>query len=139
MNFRPLPGRDRPEVNLIAFIDVLLVIVIFLMVSTSFHRFGALRLSLPDAAADPAQAKPCSVAVAVAADGRVLVGGAAVAAGTAALTQALADAAHGDPACQVKVQADALATHQSVVRVMEGARLAGLPTLAFTTRSGPAE
>ncbi len=139
MNFRPLPGRDRPEVNLVAFIDVLLVIVIFLMLSTSFHRFGALRLTLPDAAADPAQARPCSVAVAVSADGRVSVGSNAVAAGAAALAQALAEAARGDPACQIEVQADALATHQSVVRVMESARLAGLPALAFTTRSGPAE
>jgi len=139
MNFRPLPCRDRPELNLVAFIDVLLVIVIFLMISTSFNRYGALQLKLPDAAAELAPEQPCSVSVMVAADGRVTVGRDAVDAGAAAIAQALAAAAHGDPACRVEVQADALATHQSVVRVMEGARLAGLPALAFSTRSGPAE
>ena len=139
MNFRPLPGRDRPEVNLVAFIDVLLVIVIFLMVSTSFHRYGALPLKLPDAGAEPASAQPCSVSVMVAADGRVTVGQDGIDAGAKAIAQALAAAAHGNPACLVEVQADALATHQSVVRVMEAARLAGLPALAFSTRSGPAE
>ncbi len=135
MNFRPLPQRDRPELNLVAFIDVLLVILIFLMVSTNFNRFGALQLKLPDAPATPAPAPPCSVAVTVDADGRVMVGSDAAGVGAAAIAQALAAAAHGDAACRVEVQADALATHQAVVRVMEGARLAGLPALAFSTHS----
>ncbi len=139
MNFRSLPCRDRPEVNLVAFIDVLLVIVIFLMISTSFNRYGALQLKLPDAAAEPAPARPCSVPVAVAADGRVTVGRAVVDASAAAIAHALAGAAHGDATCQVELQADALATHQTVVRVMEAARLAGLPALAFVTRSESAE
>lgn len=139
MNFRPLPHRDRPEVNLIAFIDVLLVVIIFLMVSTTFGQVGALRLTLPDAAADALPPRPCTVAVAVAADGRVTVDRHGVAGEAAAIAAALAHAAQGDPACQLDVQADALASYQSVVRVMEAARLAGLPALAFSTRSGRAD
>ncbi len=139
MNFRNSRGRDRPEVNLIAFIDVLLVVVIFLMVSTSFNRFGAMRLTLPEAAAETSRPPPCTVLVAVSADGQVSVGRRPVPADAHALALVLAEAAHGDPACQLEVYADALATHQSVLHVMEAARLAGLPALAFSTRSESAE
>ncbi len=138
MNFRPVSRRDHPEINLVAFIDVLLVIVIFLMASANFDRFGALRLKLPDAAADAAARQPCSVTVAVGADGRTLVGRQPVPGDETAIAQALSAAAHGDPACQLELHADALATHQSVMQVMAAARLAGLPALAFSTRSGAA-
>ncbi len=135
MNFRPVHNGDRPEVNLIAFIDVLLVIVIFLMASTSFNRFGAFRIKLPDAATKVSRPPACTVPVAVSADGHVAVGRRAVSDDAGSLARALAAAAHDDPACQIEVYADALATHQSVVRVMEAARLAGLPALAFSTES----
>ncbi len=139
MNFRTSRGSDRPEVNLIAFIDVLLVVVIFLMVSTSFNRFGSMRLMLPDAAAEKLPPPRCVVLVAVSAGGQVSVGRRPVSADAHALSRVLAEAAHGDPACQLEVSADALATHQSVVHVMEAARLAGLPALAFSTRPESAE
>ncbi len=139
MNFRSLAQRDRPEINLVAFIDVLLVIMIFLMASTTFQRFGALPVQLPDAASDAAKPQQCTVAVAVSADGRFSVGQQAVATNAATLAAVLSEAARGDRTCQIEVQADALATHQSVVRVMEAARLAGLPALVFSTRTGGAE
>ncbi len=139
MNFRLPPQRDRPEVNLIAFIDVLLVIMVFLMASTTFNRLGALRLTLPDAASAVPPPPACTVAVTVGADGRLTVARLPVAADAATLAAALAEVAHGAADCRVDVHADALATHQSVVRVMEAARLAGLPVLAFSTRSPPVD
>lgn len=135
MHFRRQPQRDRPEVNLIAFIDVLLVVMIFLMASTTFQRFGALQLSLPQAASKDPKSPDCVVAVAVAADGRLTVQRSPVPDAVGVLAAALADAARGDAGCQIEVHADALATHQSVVRVMQAAQQAGLPTLSFSTRS----
>ncbi len=139
MNFRSLPQRDRPEVNLVAFIDVLLVIMIFLMASTTFSRVGALRVRLPEATATAAEAQRCTMTVAVGADGHVVLAGRSYGHDTGALARALTDAARGDASCRVDVQADALATHQSVVHVMEAARVAGLSAIAFSTRSGAVE
>lgn len=139
MRFRSERRRDRPEVNLIAFIDVLLVILIFLMVSTTFSRFSALQVSLPTASADPQAALPKSVAVAVDADGRFAIDNQRLEArDSAALALALKQAARANPDCVVEIRADAMASHQSVVNVMEAARLAGLPRLVFATQSAPA-
>ncbi len=135
MNFRPQPQRDRPELNLVAFIDVLLVILIFMMASATFSRLGALRIKLPDAAADTTSSHRCTVPVAVRADGHLTVAGRFVDGDAGILAQALVDAARSDADCRIDVHADALATHQSVVRVMEAARLAGLSALAFSTQS----
>ncbi|MCM0044206.1 MAG: biopolymer transporter ExbD [Burkholderiaceae bacterium] len=138
MRFRSERHRDRPEVNLIAFIDVLLVILIFLMVSTTFSRFSALQVSLPTAG-ERQSALPASVAVAVDADGRFAVDNRRIEArDPAALALALKDAAGTNPDCVVEIRADAMASHQSVVNVMEAARLAGLPKLVFATQAAPA-
>jgi biopolymer transport protein ExbD len=135
MQFRKSPRRDQPEVNLIAFIDVLLVILIFLMVSTTFSKFSALQVSLPTAAANPQPAMPNSVSVAVDADGRFAVDNRRVAArDPQSLAIELKQASKSNPDCLVEIHADAMATHQSVVNVMEAARLAGLQKLSFSTR-----
>ncbi len=138
MRFRSERRRDLPEVNLIAFIDVLLVILIFLMVSTTFSRFSALQVRLPTAAPD-AQAAPASVAVAVDAEGRFAIDNRRIEArDPSSLALALKDASRANPDCVVEIRADAMATHQSVVNVMEAARLAGLPKLVFATQSAGA-
>ena len=49
MNFRKRMQRDDPEINLIPFIDVLLVILIFLMITTTYSRFTELQITLPTA------------------------------------------------------------------------------------------
>jgi biopolymer transport protein ExbD len=135
MRFRNARRSDRPEINLIAFIDVLLVVLIFLMVSTTFSRFSALQVSLPRAAADPQMALPTSVTVAVDADGRFAIDNQRVdARDPSALALALKAAARANPDCVVEVRADAMTTHQSVVNVMEAARMAGLPKLVFATQ-----
>ena len=137
MDFRKGRERDRPEVNLIAFIDVLLVILIFLMVSTTFSKVSALRVSLPTADPSQKQPQPELVRVAVDAEGRFAIDNRRVDARDAAsLALALKDAARGRADLMVEVHADALATHQSVVNVMEAARIAGMSRLNFATRGG---
>lgn len=138
MKFRKSARRDTPEVNLIAFIDVLLVILIFLMVSTTFSKFSALKLSLPTATTNPEQAQPKTVSVAIDASGSVTVDSrrlGLIEPKTLAATLKQVVGANTDSV--VEIHADAMATHQSVVNVMEAARLAGLQRLSFATRNPP--
>jgi biopolymer transport protein ExbD len=105
------------------------------MVSTTFSRFSALQVSLPRAAADPQTALPKSVAVAIDAEGRFAIDNQRVEArDPSALALALKAATRANPDSVVEIRADAMASHQSVVNVMEAARLAGLPKLVFATQ-----
>ena len=72
LNFRG-QRPEEPEINLIPFIDVLLVILIFLMLSTTYSKFTELQINLPIAGADRARARPKEIIVAVSADGRYAV------------------------------------------------------------------
>lgn len=138
MKFRKAARRDTPEVNLIAFIDVLLVILIFLMVSTTFSKFSALKLSLPTATTNPEQAQPKTVSVAIDASGRVTVDSRRLGLiEPKTLAAALKQVVGANTDSVVEIHADAMATHQSVVNVMEAARLAGLQRLSFATRNPP--
>jgi len=135
MNFRQQARRDQPEINLIAFIDVLLVILIFLMISTSFSRVTGLAVRLPSVSAE-ASTPPKSLHIAVDAEGGFALNGRRVAARDAAsLAQELRRLAAGDATQIVDIHADAQATHQSVVSVMEAARLAGLSQVTFSAQS----
>jgi biopolymer transport protein ExbD len=136
MNFRPRRS-DEPEINLIPFIDVLLVILIFLMLSTTFSKFTELKINLPTADAERARDYPKEIIVGVSADGRYTVAGQAVAGrDVAALGAALALAAEGQRERLVIVSADASAAHQSVINVMDAARRVGLTQLSFATQAG---
>ncbi|MBU3709436.1 MAG: biopolymer transporter ExbD [Burkholderiaceae bacterium] len=138
MKFRKSARRDTPEVNLIAFIDVLLVILIFLMVSTTFSKFSALKLSLPTATTNPEQAQPKTVSVAIDASGSVTVDSRRLGLiEPKTLAAALKQVVGANTDSVVEIHADAMATHQSVVNVMEAARLAGLQRLSFATRNPP--
>ena len=132
-------GRRRveePEINLIAFIDVLLVVLIFLMLSTTYSRFTELQINLPSADAEPLSDRPEEIVVAVAVDGRYTVNRLPVdGRSIEALTAALAGAAQGRPETVVIVSADALAAHQSVVNVLDAARRAGLSRLTFAAQT----
>ncbi len=136
-------GRRRleePEINLIPFIDVLLVVLIFLMLSTTYSRFTELQINLPAANAEQLRERPAEVIVAVAADGRYAVNRRSVdGRSVEALTAALVAAAAGRPDTVVIVSADALAPHQTVVNVLDAARRAGLSRLTFAAQAaGPA-
>lgn len=134
MRFHRLPRpQDEPEINLVPLIDVLLVLLIFLTATTTFTRFGELGISLPEAAVGQDAPAP-EIAVTVFPDGRYLLDGQPQAGGTAALAQALRGAAQGREDALVVLYADAQASHQSVVDVMQAARAAGLARLSFGTR-----
>ncbi|HEU4458401.1 MAG TPA: biopolymer transporter ExbD [Methylibium sp.] len=136
MNFRPRRS-DEPEINLIPFIDVLLVILIFLMLSTTFSKFTELKINLPSADAERARDYPKEIIVGVSSDGRYTVSGQAVAGrDVATLGAALAVAAEGNRERVVIVSADASAAHQSVINVMDAARRVGLSQLSFATQAG---
>ena len=145
MNFRRGMARDEPEINLIAFIDVLLVILIFLMVTTTYSRFTALQVTLPTAEAEKAQQRPPEIHVLVDAQGRYAINNVQIAyrdvAGLAEDLRRAASTASGqnrqDPV--LIINADALATHQTVINIMEAARIAGLPQLTFAAQSGGAK
>lgn len=139
MNFRRHP-RDEPEINLIPFIDVLLVVLIFLMLSTTYSKFTELQITLPTAEAEALKERPAEIIVAVAADGRYAVDKQPVEGRSVEiLTAALANAAKGRKEPVVIVSADATAAHQSVINVMDAARRAGLPRLTFATQAGGAQ
>ena len=128
--------REEPEINLIPFIDVLLVILIFLMLSTTYSKFTELQITLPVANAEQARDRPSEIIVSVAADGRYAVNRKPVEGRSVELLAAeLKAAAGGSSDMTIIVSADATATHQSVINVMDAARRAGLPRLTFATQA----
>jgi biopolymer transport protein ExbD len=135
MNFRKQRLED-PEINLIPFIDVLLVVLIFLMLSTTYSKFTELQITLPVADADKSRDRPHELLVAVSADGRYSVNHKPVEGRSVeTLTAELVAAAAGASDMVVIVSADATAAHQSVINVMDAARRANLPRLTFATQT----
>ena len=136
MNFQRGREREPLEINLVPMIDVMLVILIFLMITTTYSKYTELKINLPTAQAEKQPERPNEIAVLVNAQGQYLINRSAVPFRSA---EQLADelrragGAQKDPV--VVISADAGATHQSVVRVMEAARLAGLSQITFTAQS----
>ena len=134
MNFRHRQ-REEPEINLIPFIDVLLVVLIFLMLSTTYSKYTELQLKLPVADAETQRDYPKEVLVTVTSDGRYTVNKTAVYGnGVDTLSASLKNAAQAGKDTVVIISADASAAHQSVVSVMEAARRAGLTQITFATQ-----
>lgn len=135
MNFRHR-RQDEPEINLIPFIDVLLVVLIFLMLSTTYSKFTEMQLRLPVADTEAQRDYPREVVVAISSEGAYRVSKSPVAGNTPdALAGALLDAAKGNKEAVVIISADAAARHQAVITVMEAARRAGLMQITFATQS----
>ena len=144
MNFRRGQKREDPEINLIPFIDVLLVILIFLMVSTTYSKFTELQITLPTAEAQKAADKPFELSVTVDAKGNYTINGEPVSfRDVHGLAQAMRDEAAkaGDAGKSpvVIVNADQFAMHQMVINVMEAARIAGYEKLTFAAQTGGAK
>jgi biopolymer transport protein ExbD len=136
MNLRGTRTRDEPEINFIPLIDVLLVILIFLMVTTTYQRVAELQITLPEADADQAKQRPKEINVGVDAQGRYVIDRTVVNfTGAAALAESLRRAAGDAKDPVVVINADANATHQSVIHVMEAARLAGFVHITFATQT----
>jgi biopolymer transport protein ExbD len=134
MNFRHRT-LEEPEINLIPFIDVLLVVLIFLMLSTTYSRYSELQITLPTADAERLKERPTEILVSVTAEGRYLVNHRALDSRSVDLLAVeLRAAANGSDSAVVIVSADATAAHQAVINVLDAARRAGLPKLTFATQ-----
>lgn len=136
MNFQRGRPREEPEINLIPMIDVLLVILIFLMITTTYSKFSGLEINLPTADTQASQDQPNEINVVVMASGEVMVnkspvGGRDVDAIATALKRS---AGSGPKEPVVIINADAKATHQSVIDVMQAAQHAGLTHISFATQ-----
>ncbi len=141
MNFRTQArhGSEDPEINLIPFIDVLLVVLIFLMLTTTYSKFTELQVRLPVADAEAPRQQPREIVVAVGRDGRYAVDRQGLDnTSVDALAAALTSAADGRADTVVIISADAAASHQSVINVMDAARRSRLSQITFATQSAAA-
>lgn len=135
MNFQRGKRHEDLEMNLVPLIDVLLVIIIFLVVSATFSRTSELQINLPTAEANAPQEKPLTITVEVDASGHYVVNGAAVNGDSVdVISSALVKAVGDGKEPTIIINADAKATHQSVINVMEASRLANFTHITFATQ-----
>ncbi|MDO8961136.1 MAG: biopolymer transporter ExbD [Methylophilus sp.] len=135
MNFQRGKKHEELEINFIPLIDVLLVIIIFLIVSATFSRTSELQINLPTAEANAPQEKPLTITVEVDATGRYIINGSAVnGESVTAISSALVKAVGEGKDPTIIINADAKATHQSVINVMEASRLANFTHITFATQ-----
>ena len=136
MNFQRGKQKEPLEINLVPLIDVMMVILIFLMITTTYSKYTELQINLPTANAEKQLERANEVTVLVNAQGQYVVNRSPV---TFRSIEQLADelrrAAGAAKEPVVVISADATATHQAVVRVMEASRLAGMSQITFTTQS----
>jgi biopolymer transport protein ExbD len=138
MNFRLGRRREEPEINLIPMIDVLLVILIFMMVTTSYAKLSELQINLPQAGGETSGTKGNIINVAVDASEHYAINNQGLSyTGVDALAASLKTAAGNQTDPTIIIDADAKATHQSVINVMEAARRAGYGRITFTTQRQP--
>ena len=138
MNFRLGRRREEPEINLIPMIDVLLVILIFMMVTTSYAKFSELQINLPEAGGKTSDTKANLINVAVDSSEHYAINNQGLSyTGVDALAASLKEAAGAQTDPTIVINADAKATHQSVINVMEAARRAGFGRITFTTQTRP--
>jgi len=135
MNFRRNSWHDEPDINLIPLIDVLLVILIFLAASTSFTRMQQFEVTLPQAQADAAE--PQALNIAISRDGLYALEGRLVGEGQAAQIADALIQTRQSPEQVLVIHADALSPHESVMRVHEAAREAGIGRIHFAVQSPP--
>ena len=136
MNFQRGRSREEPEINLIPMIDVLLVIIIFLMLTTTYAKFSGLEINLPRADSSKQAEQPNEIDVAVTAAGQILVDKSPLTAtDVKTIAEGLRRAAGGRDDPLIVINADAKATHQSVVDVMQAAQTAGYPHISFATQN----
>jgi biopolymer transport protein ExbD len=136
MNFQRGREKEPLEINLVPLIDVMMVILIFLMITTTYNRYTELAINLPSADAERQPERANEISVLVNAHGQYVINRQAVTyQGVDPLATALRRAAGTAKDPVVVISADAQATHQAVVRVMEAARAAGLTQITFTTQS----
>ena len=134
MNFRQRTPSAEPEINLIPFIDILLVVLIFLMLTTSWSRLTEINMTLPLADAQKQKDRPQQIVLSVTAQGQYAVNKSPIdGTSVSALAAVLGPLASKE--ATLVISADAQASHQSVVNAMEAARRTGLSQITFATQS----
>ena len=134
MNFRP-NRRDEVDLDITPLIDVVFLLLIFFMVSTTFEHNSEINITLPSSSKEITEAKPDAVNVGLDSEGNVYINDKAlVNAQMDTIKTALSDALVGLNEPPVIISADANASHQSVVRVMDAARQLGLVKITFATQ-----
>ena len=136
MNFQRGRYKDEPEINLVPLIDVMMVILIFLMITTTYSKYTELQINLPTADVERQLERPNEISVLVGAQGQYVINKAPVTyASMEQLAGELRRAGAGLREPIVIISADRGSNWQAVVRVMEAARHAGLSQITFTTQS----
>lgn len=135
MNFRRGSQEDELEINFIPLIDVLLVIIIFLVVSTTFSKFSELKINLPTAEAIPQEKDLDKVDIVITSDNQYFINDVQINNNTiVGILEELQKLKSNNDLPTVIINADAMSNHQSVINVMEAARLSGLNKVTFATK-----
>ncbi|MBA0015267.1 MAG: Biopolymer transport protein ExbD [Nitrosomonadaceae bacterium] len=134
MNFQRGRPKEDPEINLIPMIDVLLVVLIFLMITTTYSKFSEMEIILPQANAEKSADRPNTISISISATGGYSINRTPIKFSSTESLSAELRAAAGDQTDPIIIiNADASATHQSVITVMEAARLTGFNRITFMT------
>jgi biopolymer transport protein ExbD len=135
MNFRRASFREEPDINLVPFIDVLIVIVIFLAVTTTYSKYAELKINLPVADANTVDQPIDKLEIAISQTGQYFVNGREVPMESPLLfAETLRQIAGVESDPVIIISADSNTTHQSVIYTMEAARIAGYGRITFTTQ-----
>lgn len=135
MNFKRASFREEPDINLVPFIDVLIVIVIFLAVTTTYSKYAELKINLPVADANTVDQPIDKLEIAISQTGQYFVNGREVPMESPVLfAQILRQIAGTESDPVIIISADSNTTHQSVIYTMEAARIAGYGRITFTTQ-----
>ena len=135
MNFRRASFREEPDINLVPFIDVLIVIVIFLAVTTTYSKYAELKINLPVADANTVDQPIDKLEIAISQPGQYFVNGREVPMESPLLfAETLRQIAGAESDPVIIISADSNTTHQSVIYTMEAARIAGYGRITFTTQ-----
>lgn len=135
MNFNRGRRREELEINFIPLIDMLLVILIFLMVTTTYSRFAELHINLPTANAETEAKQVEQIVVGVDRNGRYVINDQEQPFQSISQFAEVLHTAAGKDEPVIVIHADAQSSHQSVVNIMEAARVAGLNKLTFATQT----
>ena len=135
MNFRKKVREDDLEINFIPLIDVLLVIIIFLVVSTTFTKFSELKINLPTAEANQVDKKAERINIAISENGDYSINEVSIIRPTINnISISLREASKNIKDPVIVINADSNSPHQSVINIMEAARISGLTKITFSTK-----
>ena len=134
MRIRDHRADDEPEINLVPLIDVVLCLIFFFVVTTTFDARSVLKLQLPQASGEPAEAQSKALSVLVNADGRYFVDDReALRTDVESLRQTLRDVAGNDRERPVLLRADARTPHQAVVTALDALGQLGFSRVSIAT------